>query len=347
MGDSRADDGVVVVTGASGGVGRAVAARLGSRGQRVALLARGEAGLEAAAHEVERNGGEAWSCAVDVADPSAVESAAQRIEDEFGPIDGWINTAFAGIFAHAWDVEPAEYRRVTEVSYLGYVHGTLAALDRMRPRDRGTIVQVGSALAYRGIPLQAPYCAAKHAIQGFHDALRCELLAEHSRVRVTMVQLPAVNTPQFDWVLSRLGRRPRPVAPIYQPEVAARGICHALDHPQRRERWVGASTALTIMANAVAPGVLDRYLARTGLSGQLTERPDEGEPGNLWMPRDSVDDAGSHGSFDDQAWEHSTEAWAARHAAGLGAATLGGAAVGAAVTIGRHRLRGAMRGAVA
>jgi len=294
-------EGVIVVTGASAGVGRAVAAQLGSRGERVALLARGEAGLDAAAHEVERRGGEAWSCPVDVADPGEVEAAASRIEDQFGRIDGWINTAFAGIFARSWDVEPAEYRRITEVSYLGYVYGTLAALRRMRPRNRGTIVQVGSALAYRGIPLQAPYCAAKHAIQGFHDSLRCELLAERSSVRVTMVQLPAVNTPQFDWVISRLGRRPRPVAPIYQPEVAARGICHAFDHPGRRERWVGASTALTIMANAIVPGLLDRYLARTGLSGQMTERPDEGEPGNLWVPRDGVDDAGSHGSFDDQA----------------------------------------------
>ena len=330
MGDRRrrGADGVVVITGASAGVGRAVATQLAGRGRKVALLARGESGLGAAAREVADLGGEAWTEVVDVASADAVEAAADRIEGEFGRIDGWINCAFAGVFAPAWEVRPEEYRRITEVTYLGYVHGTLAALNRMRPRNRGTVVQVGSALAYRGIPLQAPYCAAKHAIQGFNESLRCELLHEHSRVRVTMVQLPAVNTPQFDWVVSRLGRRPRPVAPIYEPEVAARGICHALDHPGRRERWVGASTALTIMANAVAPAVLERYLARTGFSSQLTDRVDTGVPGNLWQPRDSGEDAGSHGSFDSSAWRHSAEQWCVRHPAVVGGTAIGAATLG-------------------
>jgi len=321
------------VTGASAGVGRAVAVELGRRGGGVALLARGEAGLREAAREVEQSGGRAWAEVVDVADADAVEAAAARIEDEFGRIEGWVNCAFTGVFGRAWQIRPEEYRRITEVTYLGYVHGTLAALKRMRPRNRGTIVQVGSALAYRGIPLQAPYCAAKHAIQGFHDAVRCELLDEHSRVRVTMVQLPAVNTPQFGWVVSRLDRRPRPVAPIYQPEVAARGICHALDHPGRRERWVGASTALTIAANAVVPGLLDRYLARTGVDGQLTEELDTGVPGNLWFPGDELTDAGSHGGFDDRAWRHSVELWSARHPAVVG----GGALALVALVLGARR----------
>jgi len=324
-------DGVVVVTGASAGVGRAVAVELGARGKRVALLARGAEGLKSAAGEVEEAGGQAWIGVVDVAEASAVEAAAASVEESFGRIDGWINCAFAGVFAPTWDVTTEEFRRVTEVTYLGYVHGTLAALRRMRPRDHGTIVQVGSALAYRGIPLQAPYCAAKHAIQGFHDALRCELLHERSKVRVTMVQLPAVNTPQFDWVVSRLGRRPRPVAPVYEPEVAARGICHALEHPQRRERWVGASTALTIIANSVVPGVLDRYLARTGYRAQLTDRPDVDVPGNLWQPRDSTADAGCHGSFDDEAWRHSIEGWCARHPVVVGGTALSAAALGGRV----------------
>jgi NAD(P)-dependent dehydrogenase (short-subunit alcohol dehydrogenase family) len=320
--------GVVVVTGASAGVGRAVAMQLAGGGRKVALLARGESGLDAAAREVDERGGEAWAEVVDVASADAVGAAAARIEDEFGRIDGWINCAFAGVFAPTWEVRPEEFRRITDVAYLGYVHGTLAALNRMRPRDHGTIVQVGSALAYRGIPLQAPYCAAKHAIQGLTESLRCELLHEHSSVRVTMVQLPAVNTPQFDWVVSRLGRRPRPVAPIYEPEVAARGICHALDHPRRRERWVGASTALTIMANAVAPALLDRYLARTGFKAQLTDQADSGIAGNLWQPRDSGEDAGSHGSFDDSAWRHSAEQWCARHPAVAGGTTVGAAVLG-------------------
>ena len=214
---------VVVVTGASAGVGRATARRFAERGAAVALLARGEKGLAGAAEEVRAAGGTPLVVPVDMAEHKEVFAAADRVEREFGPIDTWVNVAFSSVFAPVTQISPEEYRRVTEVTYLGYVYGTKAALERMLPRDRGTIVQVGSALAYRGIPLQSAYCAAKHAIQGFHDSLRTELLHEGSNVHVTMVQLPAVNTPQFDWVLSRLPRRPQPVPPIYQPEVVARG----------------------------------------------------------------------------------------------------------------------------
>ena len=223
---------VVVVTGASGGIGRAVATAFGARGARVALLARGEKGLAGAARDVRAGGGSALLIPVDVADQAQVFAAADRVEDELGPIDVWVNVAFTSVFAPFEKIHPDEYRRVTEVSYLGYVYGTMAALQKMKPRDRGTIVQVGSALAYRGIPLQTAYCGAKHAIQGFHEALRCELLHEHSNVHVTMVQMPAVNTPQFSWVLSRLPHHAQPVPPIYQPEVAARGVLYAADHPQ-------------------------------------------------------------------------------------------------------------------
>ncbi len=245
---------VVVVTGASAGVGRATAKTFGARGAKVALLARGETGLAGAAREIREAGGQALPIPVDVADADQVEAAAARVEDELGPIDVWVNVAFTSVFAPFHQIRPEEFRRVTEVAYLGYVYGTMAALRRMRPRDEGTIVQVGSALAYRGIPLQSAYCGAKHAIQGFNESLRCELLHERSNVHVTMVQLPAVNTPQFTWVLSRLPRRAQPVPPIYQPEVAARGIVYAADHPRRREYWVGGSTVGTLVANAVMPG---------------------------------------------------------------------------------------------
>jgi NAD(P)-dependent dehydrogenase (short-subunit alcohol dehydrogenase family) len=307
---------VVAVTGASAGVGRATARMFGARGARVALLARGTEGLAAAAKEVEAAGGEPLVVPVDVADSAQVESAVARIEGELGPIDVWVNTAFAGILAPFRQIDPAEFRRVTEVTYLGYVYATRAVLDRMLTRDRGTIVQVGSALAYRGIPLQSAYCGAKHAIQGFHDSLRCELRHERSRVRVTMVQLPAVNTPQFDWVLNRMPRRAQPVPPIYQPEVAARAVLYAADHPRRREYWVGASTVGTLVANAVAPGLLDRYLARTGYAGQQTrERRDPDQPVNLWEPVDGPGghDFGAHGRFDARSHGRSPQLWASQH----------------------------------
>ena len=234
---------VVVVTGASAGVGRAVARAYGERGASVALLARGTTGLAGAATDVRAAGGRALELPTDVADHEQVDAAAERTEAELGPIDIWVNVAFSGVFAPAKEITAEEFKRTTEVSYLGFVYGTKAALDRMCPRDRGAIVQVGSALAYRGIPLQSAYCGAKHAIQGFTESVRAELLHDKSNVHITMVQLPAVNTPQFDWVLSRLPRHPQPVPPIYQPEVAARAVVHAADHPQRREYWVG-STAL-------------------------------------------------------------------------------------------------------
>jgi NAD(P)-dependent dehydrogenase (short-subunit alcohol dehydrogenase family) len=298
---------VVVVTGASAGVGRAAVSAFAERGADVALLARGQAGLDAAAKEVTAAGGRALPIPVDVADADAVDAAAQRVEDELGPIDVWVNDAFSSVFAPFMDITADEFRRTTEVTYLGFVNGTRAALARMRPRDRGVVIQVGSALAYRGIPLQSAYCGAKHAIQGFTESVACELGHDNSRVRITMVQLPAVNTPQFSWVLSRLSRRPQPVPPIYQPEVAARAIVWAADHP-RREWWVGASTAATLIANAVAPGVLDRYLARTGYDSQQTDEPERPDrPANLWEPVDEHDDHGAHGSFGDQAHPRSLQ----------------------------------------
>jgi len=328
MGQQR----VIVVTGATGGVGRAVARRFGARGDAVALLARGTDGLVGAAKDVEQAGGRALPVEVDMADHRAVEAAAGYVESELGPIDVWVNDAFTSVFAPFLEIAPEEFKRVTEVTYLGYVYGTRAALSRMVPRDRGTVVQVGSALAYRGIPLQSAYCGAKHAIQGFHESVRTELLHDGSNVHVTMVQLPAVNTPQFDWVLSRLRRKAQPVPPIYQPEVAASGIVYAADHPRRREYWVGGSTAATLLANAVAPGLLDRYLARTGFRGQQTDQPrDPDQPANLWQPADGPrePDYGAHGRFDDQAKARSLQLWASQHHGVLAAGVAAVAALGA------------------
>jgi NAD(P)-dependent dehydrogenase (short-subunit alcohol dehydrogenase family) len=250
-----------VITGASAGIGRAAAELFGSRGARVALIARGEDGLRGAAGAVEYLGGKALPLPADVASWEAVDRAAERAEAELGPIDVWVNVAFASVFAPFMKITPAEFRRVTEVAYLGYVHGTMAALQRMVPRDHGTIVQVGSALGYRSIPLQSAYCGAKHAINGFTESVRCELLHDHSRVRVTVVQMPAVNTPQFSRVLSRLPRSPQPVPPICQPEAAAQGIVFAAEHPERKEYWIGGSTVATILAQKFAAPLLDRYQA--------------------------------------------------------------------------------------
>jgi NAD(P)-dependent dehydrogenase (short-subunit alcohol dehydrogenase family) len=329
----KPDGQVVVVTGASGGIGRAVAQAYAARGARVALLARGERGLTAAAADVQRAGGTPLVVPVDVADPDAVFAASDRVERELGEIDIWVNVAFTSVFSPLEHIRPEEFRRVTEVSYLGYVYATMAALARMKPRDRGTIVQVGSALAYRGIPLQTAYCGAKHAIQGFHESLRCELLHEKSNVHVTMVQMPAVNTPQFSWVLSRLPRHPRPVPPIYQPEVAARAVVYAGDHPGRREYWVGATTAATLLANAVAPGLLDRYLGRTGFDSQQTKKPrDADAPENLWSPADGPEgkDFGAHGAFDDQSHDRSFQLWASQHHRVVGTVAALGAVAAAA-----------------
>jgi NAD(P)-dependent dehydrogenase (short-subunit alcohol dehydrogenase family) len=330
---------VVVVTGASAGIGRACGRAFAAQGDTVALLARGETGLAAAAEDVERLGGRALPIETDVADYAQVSAAAARVEGELGPIDVWVNDAFTNVFAKFIDIDPDEYRRVTEVSYLGFVYGTRAALEYMLKRDRGAIVQVGSALAYRGIPLQSAYCGAKHAIQGFNESLRCELLHDGSHVRVTMVQMPAVNTPQFGWVRSRLPQRAQPVPPIYEPEVAAGAVVYAAGHPERREYWVGGSTALTLAANAVAPGLLDRYLARTGFSSQETgqSRPAR-QPDNLEQPADEGTDFGAHGSFDGRSHHRSAQLWASQHH-GLVAAACAAAAAGLAWTAGARRAR--------
>jgi NADP-dependent 3-hydroxy acid dehydrogenase YdfG len=264
---------VVVVTGASAGVGRATAVELGRRGARVALLARGTEGLEGARREVVASGGEALVLPTDVADPDAVEAAAAAAEAQLGPIDVWVNNAMAAVFGLVADTDARDLARVTAVTYLGSVYGTMAALARMRPRGRGTIVQVSSALSYRGIPLQAGYCGAKHAQRGFTESLRTELLAEGSAVRVTSVLLPALNTTQFGLVRVRTPRMPRPVAPVYEPEVAARAIVHAAAHPGRREWFVGTPTVTAVWGNKLAAGVADRYLARTGIEGQQTDEP--------------------------------------------------------------------------
>jgi NAD(P)-dependent dehydrogenase (short-subunit alcohol dehydrogenase family) len=321
---------VVVVTGASAGVGRAVARAFGAKGAKVALLARGELGLLGAEREVKEAGGSALALPVDVADYGQVERAGQEVEQHLGPIDIWVNVAFTSVFAPFMHTSPTEFKRVTEVSYLGYVYGTRVALEWMVPRDRGVIVQVGSALAYRGIPLQSAYCGAKHAIQGFHDSLRCELLHSRSRVRVTMVQLPAVNTPQFSWVLSRLPRQAQPVPPIYQPEIAAQAVLYAADHPKRREYWVGGSTAATLIGNKFAAGALDRYLAWRGYSAQQTDQPrDPNQPVNLWDPADGPDgrDFGTHGVFDACSISHSYQLWAAQHRGVLATTSAGALAL--------------------
>ena len=292
----------------------------------MALLARGTAGLEAAADEVGAAGGHPLVVEVDVADADAVAAAVDTVETELGPVDVWVNVAFTSVFAPFEQIAPEEYRRVTDVSYLGYVYATMAILPRMKERGSGTIVQVGSALAYRGIPLQTAYCGAKHAIQGFHEALRCELLHDRSPVRVTMVQMPAVNTPQFQWVRSRLPKKPQPVPPIYEPHVAAGAVVHAADHPERREYWVGGSTVGTLAANAIAPGLLDRYLARTGFSSQQTDQPREPDrPDNLEQPADEHRDFGARGPFAKRSTDRSPQVWASQHHGLLGA--LGGLAV--------------------
>ena len=297
----------MVVTGASAGVGRAVVRAFAAEGADVGLLARGVDGLEAARREVESLSRRAIVVPVDVADSAAVEAAAERIEQELGPIDVWVNNAMVSVFSPVNELQPDEVKRVTEVTYLGVVYGTLAALKRMLPRNEGAIVQVGSALAYRGIPLQAAYCGAKHAIQGFTESLRCELLHDRSRVRVAMVQLPAMNTPQFDWVKSRLPREPQPVPPIYEPEVAADAIVWAARH-RRREISVGASTTVAIWGNKVASPLADRYLARTGFDSQQTSEPvNPNRVDNLWRPVPG--DHGAHGRFAARSWNSSEQTW--------------------------------------
>lgn len=337
---------IVVVTGASAGVGRATAHTFASRGAQVGLIARGTQGLQAAAAEVEKCGGKALALSADMADPDAVEAAAQRVEEVFGPIDIWVNCAMATIFAPFHRISPDEYRRATEVTYLGFVYGTMAALKRMRPRNRGTIVQVGSALSYRAIPLQSAYCGAKFAIRGFTDSLRTELMHDGVDVRLVMVQMPALNTPQFDWARNKMSRRPQPVPPIFQPEIAAEAILYAV-YSRRREVWVGGSSVRAIAANKMFPGLLDRYLARRGYSAQLAdEAADPNQPDNLFdpVPRDP----GTHGRFENRAAPSSLQLWATEYRGTLMAASLAFAAFAiAALGMGRPlaKTRSALIGA--
>ncbi len=324
----------VVVTGASSGVGRATARAFASRGANVGLVARGEDGLAAAAKEVEEAGGRSLVLPLDVADAEAVEAAAARVESELGLIDTWVNCAMTAVLAPVKETTAAQFGRVTEVTYLGYVHGTQAALRRMLPRDRGVIVQVSSALAHRSIPLQATYCGAKHAIKGFTDALRCELLHDRSRVKVTMVDLPGINTPQFDQVETTLARHPQPVPPIYQPELAADAVLWAADHP-RREIYVGEPTPVLIWASRLAPRLVDRYLARTNYEAQQTDEAIPADrPSYLWEPLPG--DRGAHGIFDDLAHRRSVQYELATHR-GLTALAAAAAVAGVgAIALGRR-----------
>ncbi|HTZ74876.1 MAG TPA: SDR family oxidoreductase [Candidatus Aquilonibacter sp.] len=300
----------VVVTGSSAGLGRAIAREFAKRGARIALLARGREGLEAAKREMEEAGGKAVIFATDVADAEAVEKAATETERAFGTIDIWINNAMVSVFSPVKEMKPEEYKRVTEVTYLGVVNGTLAALRRMLPHDRGKIVQIGSALAYRSIPLQSAYCAAKHAILGFTDSLRCELIHDRSKISISVVNMPALNTPQFAWVKSRLKNKAQPLPPIFEPEVGARAVYWAAHH-DRAEVYVGGSTVEAIVGNKVAPRLLDQYLGRTGYSAQQTsELEDPDRRNNLWEPVDANEDFGSHGTFDNKARPFSFQVWA-------------------------------------
>jgi short-subunit dehydrogenase len=330
---SEGNSEAVVISGASAGVGRATAREFGKHGARVALLARNQEGLEGARKEVEAAGGEAFPIPTDVADPEQVEAAAEWVEQEIGPIDLWVNDAIAVIFSPFKDIELEDFKRSTEVCYLGTVYGTKAALKRMLPRDRGTVVQVGSALAYRAIPLQSAYCGAKHAIRGFTDSVRTELLHDGSGVHITMVQLPAVNTPQFNLSKTNLPKHPQPVPPIYQPEVPARAIYWAA-HQRRREVRVGLSSTIVITGNKLMPGLGDWYLAKTGYASQQTDQPvDQDRPDNLYEPVPG--DHGAHGIFDEQSHEESPQLWATEH---LGLLALAGGAgmLAATVLIGRR-----------
>ncbi|MGB8581759.1 MAG: SDR family oxidoreductase [Candidatus Sulfotelmatobacter sp.] len=332
---------VVIITGASAGVGRATVREFARHGASIGLIARGRDGLDAAAREVQMAGGKALVLPADISKPDEVEAAAGQAEAELGPIDIWVNNSMTSVFSPIKEMSADDFKRVTEVTYLGYVYGTLAALKRMLPRDQGTIVHVGSALAYRSIPLQAAYCASKHAVLGFFASLRTELLHDKSNVQTTMVQMPALNTPQFGWVKSRLPRKAQPVPPIFQPEVAARAIYYAAHHPGRREYYAGWSTVKAIFGNKVVPSLADHYLARTGYDSQQYDgREDPDRPNNLYEPISG--DHGAHGDFDDRAHSYSLELWAETHAKLL-AVVLGLGFAGAAAASLLRRVSAAKR----
>jgi short-subunit dehydrogenase len=326
---------IVVITGAGAGVGRATATEFARNGCDVALLSRDPARLEHAVSELSRCGGRTLSIPTDVADAKAVDTAAERVERELGPIDVWVNVAMATVFAPVHKLTAGEFQRGTAVTYLGQVHGTMAALRYMRPRNRGSIVCVGSALAYRAVPLQSVYCGAKFAIRGFLDALRSELYHDKINITLTEVDLPAINTPQFDWARNKMDRKAQPVPPIYQPEVAARAIYFGAFHP-RRQIWVGFPTVKAILANRIAPGLLDRYLAKAGYTGQLTDQPsDPNAPGNLFEP--VAGPYGAHGRFDGRARTGSWEMFTSRHRHALWVGVLAGLAAGAYLLAKRKR----------
>ncbi len=316
---------VAVVTGGTAGVGRATVRELASAGYDVAVVARGRAGLDGAVEDVRRRGGTGLACQVDVADNDAVQGAAAEVEDQLGEIDVWVNCAFTGTLSFSWDTGIEAIRRSTDVTYFGYVHGMLAALERMRPRDRGVIINVGSAMAYRSIPLQSAYCGAKHAIKGFTESVVTELEHEKSKVKLCMVQLPGLNTPQFNWNDSAMEGHPQPVPPVYQPEVAARGIVHIAEHP-RRNTWVGVPTAYTILGERVAPWFLDWYLARTGVKSQQTSQDLPRWGANIWEPQDEHEDRGARGAFSDKAHDHDPVLWLSQHRRALSVAGVGVAA---------------------
>ncbi|MBV9819314.1 MAG: SDR family oxidoreductase [Solirubrobacterales bacterium] len=320
---------IAVVTGGTAGVGRATVRTFADRGYDVAILARGEAGLDAAAADVRERGRRGLAIECDVADHDAVESAAERVERELGEVDVWVNVAFVGALAFFWDTTPEEYRRMTDVTYMGQVNGTRAALAHMRARDRGVIVNVGSAMAFRSIPLQSAYCGAKHAVKGFTESVMTELKHEKSSVRICMVQLPGLNTPQFDWNLNKMPEHPMPVAPVFQPELPARAIVFLAEHP-RRNMWVGISTAYTIIGERLAPWLADLYLARTGVSGQQIDADLPRYGSNVFEARDGEADRGAHGPFDDKAHGSDPVLWLSmrRRAIASGVAAAGIAAAG-------------------
>ncbi|MFR0357289.1 SDR family oxidoreductase [Streptomyces sediminimaris] len=326
---------VAVVTGGTAGVGRATVREFAARGYDVAVLARGREGLDAAVREVEEAGGRAVGIPTDVAFHDAVQQAAEQVERELGEIDVWVNVAFAGALSFFWDTSPQEYRRMTDVTYMGQVNGTRAALERMRPRNRGVVVNVGSAMAYRSIPLQSAYCGAKHAIKGFTESVMTELIHEKSDVKVCMIQLPGLNTPQFDWNLNKMPEHPMPVPPVFQPELAARGIVFLAEHP-RRNMWVGFSTAATVLAERFAPKLVDLYLGRTGVKSQQTGKDAPRYEPNLDKPADADADRGAHGAFDNMAHGSDPVLWMSQHRRAI----LTGVGAAAAAAIGGLAIRG-------